>query len=71
MRNNKVFQHIHEIEHITDKLETKSLEFTYEFIEFFQFVFIEFLWIPGAVMEILNDIGLDASLRDTVKLNWQ
>ncbi len=63
MRNIKVIQHIHEIEHITDKLETKSLEFTYEFIEF--------LWILGAVMEILNDIGLDASLRDTVELNWQ
>jgi hypothetical protein len=27
-----VIQHIHGIEHITDKLETKSLEFTYEFI---------------------------------------
>jgi hypothetical protein len=68
MRNIKVIQHIHGIEHITDKLETKSLEFTYEFIEFFPF---EFLWILGAVMEILNDIGLDASLRDTVELNWQ
>ncbi len=32
MRNIKVIQHIHGIEHITDKLETKSLEFTYEFI---------------------------------------
>jgi hypothetical protein len=26
-----VIQHVHGIEHITDKLQTKSLEFTYEF----------------------------------------
>jgi uncharacterized membrane protein YphA (DoxX/SURF4 family) len=71
MRIINVIQHIHGIEHITDKLETKLLEFTYEFIEFFPFEFIEFLWILGAVMEILNDIGLDASLHDTVELNWQ
>jgi hypothetical protein len=32
MENIKVIQHIHGIEHITDKLETKSLEFTNEFI---------------------------------------
>ena len=32
MKNIKVIQHIHGIEHITDKLQTKSLEFTYEFI---------------------------------------
>jgi hypothetical protein len=32
MRNVKVIQHIHGIEHITDKLHTKPLEFTYEFI---------------------------------------
>jgi hypothetical protein len=31
-RNVKVIQHIHGKEHITDKLQTKSLEFTYEFI---------------------------------------
>jgi hypothetical protein len=32
MRNVKVIQHIQGKEHITDKLQTKSLEFTYEFI---------------------------------------
>jgi hypothetical protein len=28
----KVIQHVNRIEHITDNLQTKSLEFTYEFI---------------------------------------
>jgi hypothetical protein len=28
----KVIQHIHGIEHITDKLQTKSIEYNYEFI---------------------------------------
>jgi hypothetical protein len=32
MGNIKVIQHIHGIEHITDKLETKSIELTNEFI---------------------------------------
>jgi hypothetical protein len=32
MRNIKVIQHIHGKEHITIKLQSKSLEFTYEFI---------------------------------------
>jgi hypothetical protein len=32
MRNIKVIQHIHGKEHITNKLQSKSLEFTYEFI---------------------------------------
>jgi hypothetical protein len=32
MRNIKVIQHAHGKEHITDKLETKSLEFTCEFV---------------------------------------
>jgi hypothetical protein len=35
MKNIKVIQHVHGIEHITDKLQTKSLEFTYEFIGYF------------------------------------
>jgi hypothetical protein len=32
MKNIRVTQHVHGIEHIPDKLQTKSLEFTYEFI---------------------------------------
>jgi hypothetical protein len=32
MKNIKVIQHIHGKEHITDKLQTKSLEFTHEFL---------------------------------------
>jgi hypothetical protein len=36
MRNIKVIQLIHRIEHITDKLLTKPLEFTYEFISNFR-----------------------------------
>ena len=32
MKNIKVIQHIHGIKHITDKLQAKSLEFTYDFI---------------------------------------
>jgi hypothetical protein len=32
MKNLKVIQHVHGIELITDKLQTKLLEFTYEFI---------------------------------------
>jgi hypothetical protein len=37
MKNIKVIQHIHGIEHITDKLlQTKSLEFTYESLVIFE-----------------------------------
>jgi hypothetical protein len=37
MKNIKVIQHIHGIEHITDKLlQTKSLEFTYELLVIFE-----------------------------------
>jgi hypothetical protein len=36
MKHIKVIQHVNGIEHITDKLQTKSLEFTYEFIGNFQ-----------------------------------
>jgi hypothetical protein len=36
MKNIKVIQHIHGIEHITDKLQTKSLKFTYEFTVIFE-----------------------------------
>ncbi len=32
MKNIKVIQHIHGKEHINDTLQSKSLEFTYEFI---------------------------------------
>ena len=49
MKNIKVIQHIHGIQHITDKLlQTKSLEFTYESLVIFEASFLlASSWFPA------------------------